>query len=201
MSMEFQSIKYKTFAKLLYYPDNELAELLYNKVITNFLNELEVNSEVLLSLKKWISSFKSKDKLLEAIQVEYTNLFITSFPSVPAHMFKSYYYEKEILGSSTEKIMDIYEKYGFHVSDNMNEPADNLAIMLEFVYRLSEMENTYSEQIDFIQNEILSWIDKLERSIVKFAKIPFYQYIINTIINNLNNDVTQHEIKLAGAKI
>lgn len=201
MLNEFQSIKYKTFAKLLYYPDSELAKFLYNNVITDFLSELEIDSEVLQNLKTWLVSFKNKDELLEAIQVEYTNLFITSFPSVPAHMFKSYYYEKEILGNSTEKIMDIYEKYGFHVSDNMNEPADNLAIMLEFVYRLSEMENTYDEQIDFIQNEILSWVDKLERSIVKFAKAPFYPYIINAIINDLKNDVTQHEIKLAGAKI
>jgi len=201
MSKEFQTVKYKTFAKLFYYPDIELAEFLYNNVITDFLRDLESSSEKIQPLKKWINSFENKYELLEAIQVEYTNLFITSFPSVPAHMFKSYYYEKEILGESTERIMDIYEKYGFHVSNEVKEPADNLAIMLEFLFRLSEMEKFYEVQIDFIKNEILSWIDELENKINKFAKIPFYPYVINVIINDLNNDVTQHEIKLAGAKL
>ncbi len=201
MIQENRSVIYKTFAKLFYYPDEELAAFLFNGVITEFLNYLKINLKNVEKLDEWLDSFENKTQLLEALQVEYTGLYITNYPTIPAPLFKSYYYEKEILGQSTENIMDTYEKFNFHVSEQMQEPADNLAILFEFVHRLSELENTYSDQISFIQNEILSWIEKLAVKINATAKIPFYPLIINIITNYLKNDVTQYEIKLAGAKI
>lgn len=201
MQEDIRNISFKTFAKLCYYPDSNLVSLLFDDVITQFLTALEIENSNINQLASWLKTFKSKEELLETLQVEYTHLFITSFPSIHAPMFKSFYYENEILGTSTEKIMDIYESFNFHVSDDMTEPPDNLAIMLEFVFRLSELENTYEDQILFIQNEILSWIEKLERKINSNAEIPFYPLIINTIINYLKSDVTQYEIKLAGAKL
>ena len=201
MQEDIRNISFKTFAKLCYYPDSKLVSLLFDDVITQFLTALKIENGNINQLASWLKTFKSKEELLETLQVEYTHLFITSFPSIHAPMFKSFYYEKEILGTSTEKIMDIYESFNFHVSDDMTEPPDNLAIMLEFVYRLSELENTYKDQILFIQNEILSWIEKLEQKINSNAEIPFYPLIINTIINYLKSDVTQYEIKLAGAKL
>ena len=201
MQEDIRNISFKTFAKLCYYPDSKLVSLLFDDVITQFLTALEIENSNINQLASWLKTFKSKEELLETLQVEYTHLFITSFPSIHAPMFKSFYYENEILGTSTEKIMDIYESFNFHVSDDMTEPPDNLAIMLEFVFRLSELENTYEDQILFIQNEILSWIEKLEQKINSNAEIPFYPLIINTIINYLKSDVTQYEIKLAGAKL
>lgn len=201
MQEDIRNISFKTFAKLCYYPDSKLVSLLFDDVITQFLTALKIENGNINQLASWLKTFKSKEELLETLQVEYTHLFITSFPSIHAPMFKSFYYENEILGTSTEKIMDIYESFNFHVSDDMTEPPDNLAIMLEFVYRLSELENTYEDQILFIQNEILSWIEKLEQKINSNAEIPFYPLIINTIINYLKSDVTQYEIKLAGAKL
>jgi len=201
MQEDIRNISFKTFAKLCYYPDSNLVSLLFDDIITQFLTALEIENSNINQLASWLKTFKSKEELLETLQVEYTHLFITSFPSIHAPMFKSFYYENEILGTSTEKIMDIYESFNFHVSDDMTEPPDNLAIMLEFVFRLSELENTYEDQILFIQNEILSWIEKLERKINSNAEIPFYPLIINTIINYLKSDVTQYEIKLAGAKL
>lgn len=201
MQEDIRNISFKTFAKLCYYPDSNLVSLLFDDVITQFLTALKIENGNINQLASWLKTFKSKEELLETLQVEYTHLFITSFPSIHAPMFKSFYYENEILGTSTEKIMDIYESFNFHVSDDMTEPPDNLAIMLEFVYRLSELENTYEDQILFIQNEILSWIEKLEQKINSNAEIPFYPLIINTIINYLKSDVTQYEIKLAGAKL
>lgn len=201
MQEDIRSISFKTFAKLCYYPDSKLVSLLFDDVITQFLTALEIEDSNINQLASWLKTFKSKEELLETLQVEYTHLFITSFPSIHAPMFKSFYYEKEILGESTEKIMDIYDKFGFRVSEEMKEPADHLAILLEFVYRLTELENSYEDQIFFIKNEILSWIEKLGQKINSNSEIPFYPLIINTIINYLKSDVTQNEIKLAGAKL
>jgi len=201
MQPNIRQITYKTFAKLCYYPDKELVSLLFENVVEELLNAIEPDGNNVGILTSWLDKFESQDQLLETLQVEYTHLFITSFPSIAAPMFKSFYYEKEILGESTERIMEIYNKFGFHVSDEMVEPADHLAILLEFIFRLIEFENSYDDQIDFIANEILSWIEKLEHRINSSADIPFYSIIINVIINFLKNDVNQYENQLAGADL
>ena len=171
MLSENRSVIYKTFAKLFYYPDNELAAFLFNGVITEFLNYLGNNIASIENFDEWLADFKNINELVEALQVEFTGLFITNFPTVPAPMFKSYYVEKEILGESTMHIMDTYKKFNFHVSESVKEPADNLALLFEFVYKLTELENTYESQILFINKEILSWIDEFAAKVSSAAMV------------------------------
>ena len=201
MGQKEREIIYKTFSKLCYYPDEELAGLLKNGVITEFLMSLDPENKEIQKLEEWVDSFNSAEKLLEELQVEYTSLFITNFPSVPAPMFKSYYFENEILGESTERIMDIYEEYNFKVSDLMKEPADHLAILLEFIYRIIQIDNTYYFQIKFIKDEILSWMTPFKESVDSASTNVFYPTTIETIINYLKNEVTQYETKFAGAEL
>lgn len=201
MRQKEREIIYKTFSKLCYYPDEELANLIKDGVITEFLISLNPDNNEIQKFEEWVNSFNSTAELLEELQVEYTSLFITNFPSVPAPMFKSYYFEKEIFGESTERIMDIYEQYDFKVSELMKEPADHLAIMLEFMYRIIQIDNTYDVQIHFINDEILSWMKPFEKNVASASSNLFYPIIIKTIINYLKNDITQFETKLAGAEL
>ncbi len=201
MRQKEREIIYKTFSKLCYYPDEELANLIKDGVITEFLISLNPDNNEIQKFEEWVNSFNSTAELLEELQVEYTSLFITNFPSVPAPMFKSYYFEKEIFGESTERIMDIYEQYDFKVSELMKEPADHLAIMLEFMYRIIQIDNTYDVQIHFINDEILSWMKHFEKNVASASSNLFYPIIIKTIINYLKNDITQFETKLAGAEL
>jgi len=185
-----REIAYKTFARLFYYPDIELADLVFNHIISAFINATEPENQLSTQLSEWIDSFDKKEDLLEALQVEYTALFITNFPTVPAPIYKSVYDENELFGNSTTAIVEIYEENNFRVSDNMTEPADHLAIELEFIYRLIEAEKPMKIQISFINEQILSWIEQFSDKVKSYATLPFYPVITKLIINYLRKDAT-----------
>lgn len=192
MDINLREVSYKTFAKLFYYPDKELAEFLLEGIISEFVDSLQLEGVDNNSVSEWLKKFSDTDIFLETIQVEYTRLFINSYPTLPAPSFKSYYVEKEIFGESTEKVIESYNRYHFKVSEEISEPADNIAIELEFVYRLIESNNPLPVQMDFIKNEILSWIESFQAKIDDFALIPLYPYIINVIVNYLKKDVKKY---------
>jgi len=198
---EDREITYKIFAKLFYYPDKEIAGLLFNGVITALINSLPIHVSDSETVMDWIKSFTTEEEFLEAIQVEYTNLFITSFPKLPAPLYKSYYSEKELFGKDTERLIEIYQKYNFKVSSEISELPDHLAIQLEFVYRLIEQGTERLAQKNFINNEILSWIDELQSKINESSSIPLYSHMINVIMKFIKYDVLVQDTILAGAEL
>ncbi len=195
-----RKLLYKTFAKLFYYPDSEITELLKKGVVSEFFGEVLTTNAELDSFNEYLRGFENAESLLEDMQVEYTRLFITAFPEVPAPIFRSYYVEKELFGESTGKIIDFYEKHDFHLSKELNEPPDHIAVELEFVFRMIEEGIPENEQVYFIKENILSWTDKFAGRIRESAKTPFYPFLINAIINYLNDDVNEIEKNNAGVE-
>jgi len=191
-----RELVFKSFAKLFTYPDKELIPILSSGVILDLLDALGISRSNYSSIDKWIKSFDDKEKLLEELQVEYTRLFINTFPTLPAPLYKSFYEEHELLGSSIGALIDTYEKYGFEVSKDQNELPDNLALLLEFVYRLEEIEIGEEEINNFIEEFILSWTKELELKIIENAEIEFYKFLIITLNSFLKEDVNQSKVKL-----
>ena len=201
LTKEDREITYKIFAKLFYYPDEEIAGLLYDGIIALLINSLPIHISDTETVMNWINSFPTEEEFLEVIQVEYTNLFITSFPKLPAPLYKSYYSEKELFGKDTERLIEIYQKYNFKVSSEISELPDHLAIQLEFVYRLIEQGTERLAQENFIKNEILIWIDELQGKINESSSIPIYSYMIKVIIKFIKYDVSIEDSILAGAEL
>lgn len=187
---------YKSFAKLVTYPDKELVNLLSSGVIVELFEILDIPESDFASIDRWLKSFDNEEKLLEELQVEYTRLFINTFPTLPAPLYKSYYEDNELLGHAIGKLIDTYEKYGFEVSEEQNELPDNLALLLEFVFRLDEEQCSEEEQNNFIEEFILSWTKQLEQKIIENAEIEFYKFLIISLNSFLKEDVNQSKVKL-----
>lgn len=200
LNEDLRKVAYKTFAKLFYYPDKEVAEFLFNGIISALFAELNFNDLDDKQFANWLNKFDDENTLLESIQIEYTRLFINSFPTLPAPPFKSFYIEKELIGASTGKIVDKYEQFNFGVSKDTNELADSIGVELEFIYRLIEENSSLSFQYNFIREEILSWIKTFKNKIIESASIPYFPYLINQIIRYLEEDIKQYE-KLTGAEL
>ncbi len=191
-----RELVYKSFAKLFTYPDKELINLISSGVIIELFKVLDIPESNFLSIERWIKSFDKEENLLEELQVEYTRLFINTFPTLPAPLYKSYYEDNELLGHSIGKLIDTYEKYGFEVSKDQYELPDNLALLLEFVFRLNEINSTEKEQSNFIEEFILSWTKQLEQKIIENAEIEFYKFLIISLNSFLKEDVNQSKVKL-----
>ncbi len=191
-----RELVYKSFAKLFSYPDEELITLVSSGVVFELFEVLNISEYDSLKTDKWIKAFENKEQLLEDLQVEYTRLFINTFPTLPAPMYKSFYEDKELLGSSIGSLIDTYEKYGFEVSEDENELPDNLSLLLEFVYRLNQEGYSKDEQNIFVEKYILSWTNELEQKILENAEIDFYKFLIISLNSFLKEDVNQIKVKL-----
>ncbi len=196
--MNEREIIYKTFAKLFNYPDEELIEWIKSGVISEFLELIKMDEVKIVERNQW-NKLNSKSDLLEVLQVEFTHLFINSFPSIPAPLYKSFYEDNEIMGSSIASLIDTYEKYGFEVSKTSNELPDNLVLQFEFVSLLINDNVSLNEQYGFISEFILSWTKKLEEKIVQNANLDFYKDLLFTVNNFLINDIATNNIKLSRA--
>ncbi len=191
-----RELVYKSFAKLFSYPDEELITLVSSGVVFELFEVLNLSEYNSLKIDKWIKSFDNEEQLLEDLQVEYTRLFINTFPTLPAPMYKSFYEDKELLGSSIGSLIDTYEKYGFEVSEDENELPDNLSLLLEFVYRLNQEGYSKDEQNIFVEKYVLSWTHELEQKILENAEIDFYKFLIISLNSFLKEDVNQIKVKL-----
>ena len=189
--MTEREIIYKTFPKLFNYPDDELVKLIRTGELSNFLNLIKLDNVRINELNKW-SKLNSKKELLEVLQVEYNHLFISSFPNIPAPLYKSFY-EKGLLGCNPEQLIDTYIKYGFEDAILSGELPDNLSLQFKFVSLLIKNNVPLEEQQNFISEFIISWTKKLENKITENARLEFYKKIIlstnNFLIDDLASDV------------
>ncbi len=199
MAIIMTNLIYKTYSKLFSYPDKELIDLLLSGAISELFKILNPNDSNFNKIDKWSKSFNNKHDLLEELQVEYTRLFINTFPTLPAPMYKSFYDDNELFGRSVGELLDTYEQYGFEVSEEENELPDNLALLLEFIYRLDEEKISEEKQCDFIEKFILSWTPKLEIKINENTELDFYKVLITSLNNFIKEDVNQSKVKLERA--
>jgi len=173
---------YKLFSKCFYYPDRELVNIISNGEVFAFLHGLQgIEKAKLNHLAVWIEDFKTEDELLEKLQVEYTRLFVTAFPEVIAPPYKSYYLENELYGKASGEITEVYHENEFKISSEIKEPADHLALELEFLYRISESGKPGSLEIEFIRKHILSWLEKFSVRVDEHASLPFYPFLVEKL--------------------
>ncbi|MEW6078957.1 MAG: molecular chaperone TorD family protein [Thermodesulfobacteriota bacterium] len=107
---------------------------------------------------------------LTALQNQYVRLFINAYPEAPCPPYGSYYLEGVIMGPSTIILEQLYQSYGFETG----EPADHIAVELEFLALLSLMlrqagEGEESERIladyRFVLEHLRSWLALFFKSI------------------------------------
>lgn len=196
--IETRKTAYKIFSRLFYYPGGEIARLLYGGVIGEWLEHILPGKEA-ERLQSWVASRSSEADLLEALQVEYTHLFITAYPKLPAPLYKSYYTEKELFGADARNLMDIYQQYHFKVSPHMTEMPDHLAIILEFIYRLLEKEAGDFPLKDFAISGLTDWLPQLAKRIEENASLPFYPSLIRLLQEFIRNDLSLQATQISGA--
>jgi len=174
---------YKMFSKCFYYPDGDLADMIFGGELTAFLEGFKsIAGTELEQVTDWIENFRTEDELLEQLRIEYTRMFITAFPHVPAPPYQSFYLENELCGHATGEVSEIYHRNGFKVSGEVNEPADHLALLLEFMSRLAEAGNLVDLEGKFIMKRIWGWIDDFRGRIDEYAALPFYPFLVHALI-------------------
>jgi TorA maturation chaperone TorD len=112
---------------------------------------------------------------VESLKVEYARLFMGPFTLI-APPYGSVYLDagRTVMGESTVRIAEYYRKHGFVLGEDIREPADHIAIELEFMSLLAfrQRESEGSGDMDAVRHSIAAQHDFLRVFLLPFLK-PF----------------------------
>jgi len=165
---------YKFFAECFYYPDE---------------NQLELLKKHLHKLPQSFDSLLDCLKNEKELQVDFSRLFLGPF-KVLCPPYGSVYLEegKTTQGASTLDVMRLYQSENLQV--DVMEPADHIAIELEFMFYLISKEieaikihdtgnrNLYlKKQYSLIERHLSQWVPEFSDLICANSNVEFYKSI------------------------
>ena len=132
----------------------------------------------------WLLNKAINEEFLSDLQNEYTKLFIGPSKLI-APPWQSVYVSKDetLFTQSTLEVRAKYAKYGLRVTKYLSEADDHLAFELNFMLYLAGLINenldhrleAIKDSIDFLDNNLLSWIDAFVKPINLYPSIYIKQ--------------------------
>lgn len=195
---------YKLLAECFQTPDEELITL---------LEDVDAR-EVCLEIGE-LTDRISDD--IESLRVEYAKLFVGPF-EVLAPPYGSVYLDDEarVMTHSTLDVMHRYREVG--LDTDLDEPADHVAVELEFVYALIFQEIEAINQSDhdaaleyrrrqreFLHTHLGRWVGEFTDKVETHAETEFYQILaretaafVTEDVNSVSDRLEQFENETAG---
>lgn len=124
---------------------------------------------------------------LEALQIDYTALFINSYPAVKAQPYAGWYLGNEMyFGPASETLQNLYLRYGVWLEENVRLPADHIIVELEFVAAMLEQylstgNQEYQQALNQMANHLEKWVYKFLINIKQGAQTNYYQVMAKTL--------------------
>ncbi|QAR32642.1 hypothetical protein EP073_04225 [Geovibrio thiophilus] len=118
----------------------------------------------------------------DALELDFARLFVGPF-ELPCPPYGSVYLEKDrqIMGKTTMDVAAIYEAAGLQVEEEMHEPADHIAIELEFMH-LMDIRIRNAEQAD--NKEDVDALSELRRMFQESYFVPFASKFADAVAEN-----------------
>ncbi|WP_220719918.1 molecular chaperone TorD [Agarivorans litoreus] len=90
-----------------------------------------------------------------------------------------------------EKMRALLVSQGLQVDPNFNEPADHLAIQLDYLGNLILREAPAQQQADFINQHLLCWLPLWLDTLRKVSKGGFYQGFAELLVGYLKLELSE----------
>ena len=132
------------------------------------------------------------------LAVEYARIFLGAGVDEKdcAVPFESVFTSKDglLMQESRDEVVAFYRRHGMEVEPSLNVPEDHLGFELQFMGILCEQtaaayeagdedgaRELEAEQVRFLDQHILNWVDALARKVEKCALSPFYPGVMKVI--------------------
>lgn len=164
--------------------------------IRTFLTGLGENETLKPSIDKLVDALNRlqnrEDAQLE-LSADYCDLFLKSDKNAALPYASMYIGKQGLLNDvPAQEMAALMSKHGIAVSESLNEPADHIAIELDFlgnlIIRSNELEqekhldDALIEQESFIQTHILSWIPQFSAKCDQYDEFGFYASVAQVLI-------------------
>lgn len=189
------------FAKEL---TTEEIEAYHSHEIRSFLAGLGENDGLKPAVDKLIDALNRLQDRADAhleLAADFCELFLTTDKTGALPYASMYIGESKLLNDKPAKEMaELMQSKGIGVKDGFNEPADHVAIELDFlgnmIIRSNELEklehinDALLEQKAFIETYLLSWFPQFSEKCVKLDDFGFYGAVTELLISFCKLDVT-----------
>ncbi|OEE79027.1 molecular chaperone TorD [Vibrio genomosp. F6] len=168
----------------------------HSQEIRTFLTGLGENETLKPSIDKLVDALNRlqnrEDAQLE-LSADYCDLFLKSDKNAALPYASMYIGKQGLLNDvPAQEMAALMSKHGIAVSESLNEPADHIAIELDFlgnlIIRSNELEqekhldDALIEQESFIQTHILSWIPQFSAKCDQYDEFGFYASVAQVLI-------------------
>lgn len=156
---------------------NELMELLDLGMEAGLCSAADLRAELDMESCNW-----------DKIEVDFTSLFINSFPTAKAHPFAGWYKgEKIVFGASDLEMRQLYAQYGVDFDVNQPLPADHILVELEFMAGMAENyiktgdQSSWLALQDMMNGHMRYWIFEFIEAMEKHAQSSYYRIMASVL--------------------
>lgn len=177
-------------------------EQYHSAEIRSFLSGLGENESLKPAVTKVVDALNrllDRDDAQLELAADFCDLFLKSDKDSALPYASMYIGKSGLLDDKpAREIEALMQTRGITVDKNLNEPADHIAIELDFLGNLiilsnkldneSELNSALEEQEHFIQQHLLSWAPQFSAKCQKLDKFGFYAAIVQLLVSFLELD-------------
>ncbi|MGL4828620.1 MAG: molecular chaperone TorD [Vibrio sp.] len=169
--------------------------------IRTFLTGLAAEESLTTDVKSLIEALNRLQDRTDAqleLAADFCDLFLKSDRD-SALPYASIYTDKGLLnGKPAQKMRELLATYGVKVDQNLNEPADHLAIQLDFLAHLAisanqneqaaDLDNASKAQAEFIEQHLLNWLPTFVERCTQFDDFGLYAAVARLTLAFVRQD-------------
>ncbi|OBT15943.1 molecular chaperone TorD [Vibrio sp. UCD-FRSSP16_10] len=164
--------------------------------VRGFLAGLAENSELTQAVNRLVDALNRlldrNDAQLE-LSADFCDLFLTSDKYAALPYASIYLDESKLLnGKPAQAMTALMLDKGIVIDKSFNEPADHLAIELDFLGNLiirsnqleteAHLEEAFAEQKAFIEEHLLTWILQFSENCTQYDEFGFYSSVAELLV-------------------
>lgn len=161
----------------------------------NLLDQLEREPAFATSVQKIKSALTTvlpTNKPELELAADFCQIFLTD-SKAGAPPYASVYLSKsgQLFEQPHQDMVELLTKQGLEMDPNFKEPADHIAIQLDYLGNLimKDGEGVSNAQIDFIETHILSWLDRFVQATATVKNTGFYQGVCQLLQVYIEQDI------------
>ncbi|MGV2990079.1 molecular chaperone TorD [Vibrio sp. E150_011] len=164
--------------------------------IRSFLSGLGENPSLeapINTLIDGLNRLQTREDAQLELSADFCDLFLKSDKHGALPYASMYIGESGLLNDKPANDMtELLKKHNVAVSEDLNEPADHLAIELDFlgnlIIRSNELEseahinNALLEQADYLNQHLMTWLPQFEKKCKEYDEFGFYAAVATLLI-------------------
>ena len=173
--------------------DEKQLDVLFSNDINAFLEALaeeEELSDAVSKLKESIDGLRTREDVQLELAADYAKLFLGTGKQ-GALPYASIYLSKDglLMQEPHHQMVKLLKDNGFAQAEGFNEPADHLAIILDFMGNLAVKEMDASIQQQCLKEHLISWLPQWQEDAKKHDPFGFYAAAALLILEFIKIDI------------